>query len=156
MTVTGHEHLREYLMMARLFGVISLVMSLGILINIERSRKLADELITTASGYIVGGVLPLVFGGWVLVQRTQWEPSRWGNTVALVGLFMFLIGVFRLWFVKLWKHLMIKYVRYIPFLFSLLGLVLASLLLYIGYVSPGVSARPYLKMALHKKEGDTN
>lgn len=153
---TGHEHLKEYLMMARLFGIISLVMSLGILFNIERSRKLAEELIQTASGYIVGGVLPLIFGGWVLVQRIQWDASRWGNMVALVGLFMFLVGVFRLWFVKLWKHLMIKYVRYIPFLFSLFGLVLALLLLYIGYLSKPFSARPYLNMALHQQQRDKN
>ena len=141
----------DYLTIARLFGVVSLVMSIGMLINIERSRKLADELIETASGYIVGGMLPLIFGGWVLVQRAQWNHTRWGNTVACVGLFMFLIGVFRLWFVKLWKMMMRKYKKFIPFLFSLFGLVLSLLLLYIGYVSPHVSARPYLSLAMHIK-----
>jgi hypothetical protein len=122
----------DYISYAKWFGIVSILLALGILFNIENSRKLAAELIDSASGYIVGGVLPLIFGSWVITQHTQWIVG-WPMVVTLAGWFMLLAGVFRLWFVNTWRHLMKANLDKIPFLFSLFGLMLGLLLIYVGF-----------------------
>lgn len=122
----------DYISYAKWFGVVSTLLALGILFNIENSRQLAAELIDTASGYIIGGVLPLIFGAWVVIEHNNWTHG-WHLVVTLAGWFMLLAGVFRLWFVNTWHRLMKANLDKIPFLFSLFGLMLGLLLCYVGF-----------------------
>ena len=123
----------DYISYAKWFGIVSIILSLGILFNIENSRQLAAELIDTASGYIVGGVLPLIFGSWVITQHNQWT-SGWSLAVTIIGWLMLLVGLFRLWFVQAWRQLLKENLDTIPILFSLFGLAIGILLTYVGFV----------------------
>lgn len=123
----------NYILYAKWFGIISILLALGILFNIENSRKLAAELVDTAAGYIVAGVLPVMFGSLIIIQHNRWAAG-WESVVTIIGWFMLIVGVFRIWFVKSWRQLMKQNLDVIPFLFSLFGLALGFLLSYVGFV----------------------
>jgi len=124
----------NYLQFARWFGLISVILSLGILFNLEDARNMARNMVKSDSGYIMGGVLPVIFGSWALlfVDTTQLD---WNLAVALVGAAMLVEGAFRVIFVSQWKALLSKHIEKIPFLFSLFGLMLGVVLLYVGYIA---------------------
>lgn len=124
-----------YLMFARWFGLVSVFLSLGILFNLEDAREMAKSMVKTETGYIMGGVLPIIFGTLSLLFVDSFDIG-WNIAVTLVGAFMLGIGVYRVIFVKQWKTLMSHQIEQIPFLFSLFGLMLGVILLYVGFIAP--------------------
>ena len=124
-----------YLIFARWFGLVSIILSLGILFNMDNAKYMAINMAYNESGYIMGGVLPIIFGSLAFVQNNRFEPT-WQIVVTIIGLFMLTIGIFRVIFVNAWKLLIKKHLNKIPFLFSLFGLILGCLLLYVGFFAP--------------------
>ncbi|WP_423063147.1 hypothetical protein [Candidiatus Paracoxiella cheracis] len=124
-----------YIMFSKWFGLISVILSLGILFNPEDAKAMAKRMVETETGYIMGGVLPVIFGTLAFMQHSSFKPG-WQIVVTLVGLFMLLIGVFRVIFVRQWKHLMRRHLDKVPALFSLFGLIAGLLMIYIGYFEP--------------------
>lgn len=127
-----------YLIFARWFGLVSGILSLGILFNLDDAAIMARNMINNESGYILGGVLPIIFGSLTFMQSNNFTPG-WHIGVTIVGLFMLVIGTFRVIFVKKWKNIIKKNASKIPFLFSLFGLILSLLLLYVGFFAPIVA-----------------
>lgn len=127
-----------YLMFARWFGVVSVILSLGILFNLEDAREMAKNMVKTETGYIMGGVLPVIFGSLSLMFVQSFELS-WTLVITLVGGSMLIIGIFRVIFVKQWKELLSEHIEQIPFLFSLFGLMLGVILLYIGFIDKTIN-----------------
>ena len=119
---------------AQMFGVISTVLALGILFNLDDARRMTKEMIGTAAGYILVGVLPLIFGTWVVTSVAR-PVSGWSMAVALIGWIMLLFGCFRLLFVRLWVSWARSATDEAPLLFSLFGMMMGLLLLYIGFVA---------------------
>ena len=124
-----------YIIFARWFGLVSIILSLGILSNMDDAKNMAINMINNESGYIMGGVLPIIFGSLAFMQNNRFKPT-WQIVVTLIGLFMIIIGFFRVIFVTTWKHLIKKHLNKVPFLFSLFGLILGCLLLYVGFFAP--------------------
>lgn len=124
----------DHLIFARWFGVVSVILSLGILFNLEDAREMAADMVESGTGYIMGGVLPVIFGTLALMNVQSFAPN-WHLATTLVGAFMLAIGIYRIIFVKSWKALMARNIQKIPFLFSLFGLMLGLLLLYVGYIA---------------------
>lgn len=124
----------NYIMFARWFGVVSVILSLGILFNLEDAREMAKSMVRTETGYIMGAVLPIIFGTLSLMFSGSFEPG-WNLIVTAVGGGMLFIGIFRAIFVQQWKHLLSQHVEKIPFLFSLFGLMLGVILLYVGFIA---------------------
>ena len=122
-----------YIIIARWFGLVSVILSLGILFNLEDARDMAKHMVKSDSGYIMGGVLPTIFGSLTLMFDHSFELG-WTLIITLIGTSMVLIGVFRVIFVKQWKALLSKYIQEIPFLFSLFGLMFGVILLYVGFI----------------------
>ena len=122
-----------YIHYAQLFGIISTVLALGILFNLTEARKMAKEMVGTASGYILAGVLPLIFGCSTMLQVNHWAMG-WPLVVTVIGWLMFVFGVFRLLFVRVWLRLVRSVLDEAPVLFSLFGLIFGLLLLYVGFV----------------------
>lgn len=127
----------SYIMFARWFGLISMILSLGILFNLEEARNMAKHMMQGESGYIMGGVLPIIFGSLAFMHHNSFDPG-WQLVVTLIGLFMLFIGIYRVVFVKQWRALMSRHLDQIPYLFSLFGLMLGALLLYVGFLSETV------------------
>ena len=123
-----------YVDFAQIFGITLLVLSIGILFNLDNARQLAKELVDSAAGRMVAGILPLVFGSWVVVM-THGGVTMWAQVVTFIGWIMLLIGVFRIWFVGVWVRLIKNNLDKAPVLFSLFGLMLGLLLSYIGFLS---------------------
>lgn len=123
----------DYIIFARWFGLVSVILSLGILFNLEDARDMAKRMVKSDSGYIMGGVLPTIFGILSLMFVNKLE-LEWTLIITLIGTSMLLAGVFRLIFVKQWKALLSKYIQEIPFLFSLFGLMFGVILLYVGFI----------------------
>jgi hypothetical protein len=121
-------------MFARWFGVVSLLLSFGILFNLEDALEMAKSMVKTETGYIMGGVLPIIFGSLSLLFVDCYDMC-WHMVVTLVGVAMVSAGVFRVVFVKQWKALMSRHLEQIPFLFSLFGLMLGVILLYVGFIA---------------------
>lgn len=122
----------NYIIFARWFGLVSVILSLGILFNLEDARDMAKRLAKSDSGYIMGGVLPVIFGTLSLMFAYDYNLG-WHLLITFIGTCMVLIGIFRVIFVKKWKALMALYIQEIPFLFSLFGLMFGVILLYVGF-----------------------
>jgi hypothetical protein len=125
----------SYIMFAQWFGLVSILLSLGILFNLEDAGNMARNMINSESGYIMGGVLPIIFGSLSLLFVDHLQLD-WNFVIFLVGVGMVGIGIFRVMFVKQWKLLLSKHVDQIPFLFSLFGLMLGVVLIYVGFIAP--------------------
>lgn len=124
-----------YIMFARWFGVVSILLSLGILFNLEDARIMAKHMVASESGYIMGGVLPIIFGTMSLMFADSFDLN-WQGLITIVGAGMLFIGIYRVIFVNQWRKLMSKHLDQIPFLFSLFGLMFGVILLYVGFISP--------------------
>lgn len=124
----------DYIIFARWFGLVSVFLSLGILFNLEDAREMAKNMVKSETGYIMGGVLPVIFGSLSILFVNTVE-LKWTLLITLVGASVLLIGVFRVIFVKQWKELIARNIEQIPFLFSLFGLMFGVVLLYIGYIA---------------------
>lgn len=124
----------SYIQSAQLFGIVSILLALGVLFNLDHSKQMAEELVNSVSGYILAGVLPTIFGTWILTLHSDWSPG-WHVLVLVIGWLMLLSGVMRLWFVRQWKHWMNQYLDKLPVLFALFGLMLGCVLAYVGFVS---------------------
>lgn len=125
----------SYVCLAKWFGLVSLFLSLGILFNLEDAKAMARHMIKEESGYIMGGVLPIIFGSFMFVCIESYVDG-WSILVAAVGTGMMLIGIFRVMFVKHWKNLLAHNAEKIPPMFALFGLMIAVMLLYVGFISP--------------------
>lgn len=125
----------SYICFAKWFGLVTLCLSLGILFNLEDARQMAKHMIKEESGYIMGGVLPIVFGSLAFSCQHSFELS-WRLVVTLIGLAMMLMGLYRVLFVAHWKVTLHRHADKIPPLFALFGLMFSVLLLYVGYISP--------------------
>ena len=121
-----------YLVFARWFGLVSIILSLGILFNLEDARKMARNMVHSDSGYIMGGVLPVIFGSLSLMFANSFEMG-WTLLITIVGLCTLLIGTYRVIFAQSWRHLISRHLEQIPFLFSLFGLMLGVILIYVGF-----------------------
>lgn len=124
----------DYIVFARWFGIVSVILSLGILFNLEDAREMAKNMVKSDSGYIMGGVLPVIFGTLSLMFVDGWVFD-WNWVVIVVGAGMLFIGLFRVIFVRQWSELLSKHIDQIPFLFSLFGLMLGVILLYVGFIA---------------------
>ncbi|MFZ2314959.1 MAG: hypothetical protein WAW86_04775 [Gammaproteobacteria bacterium] len=122
-----------YLMFARWFGLVSVLLSLGILFNLEDAREMAKNMVKSETGYIMGGVLPIIFGSLSLLFLSDFEG--WDLVITAVGTAMLLAGMYRVFFVQHWKATISRHIEQIPFLFSLFGLMLGVILLYVGFIA---------------------
>jgi hypothetical protein len=130
----GYGYPMTYLMFARWFGLVSVILSLGILFNLEDAHEMAKRMVRTETGYIMGGVLPIIFGSLALMFSNSFEPG-WNLVITFVSSMMLLIGIYRVIFVNHWKAFISRYLESIPFLFSLFGLMLGVILLYVGFIA---------------------
>lgn len=128
----------DYIIFARWFGLVSIFLSLGILFNLEDARQMAKNMVNDESGYIMGGVLPIIFGSLSLLFANSFEIG-WVLLITLVGASTLAIGIFRVIFVKQWKILIGKNIEQIPFLFSLFGLMFGVILIYVGFIANSFS-----------------
>lgn len=124
----------DYLVFARWFGLVSVFLSLGILFNLEDAKQMARHMVNGESGYIMGGVLPIIFGSLSLVFANSFDLG-WTLLITLVGLSMLAIGIFRVIFVRQWKIIIGANIEKIPFLFSLFGLMFGVVLIYVGFIA---------------------
>lgn len=123
---------------AQLFGIVLVVLSLGILFNFDNSRQLVREMAESATARYLSGVFPLFFGLWMIISICgHCVITGWGDWVVLVvAIILLLAGVFRLLFVDWWVSILRRYVDKAPIFAGLFGLILGLLLVYIGYVRP--------------------
>lgn len=98
---------------------------------------MAKNMIEKEAGYIMGGVLPIIFGSLSFMHNHALDVS-WQLVVTMIGLGMVFLGTYRVVFVDHWRKLMTKHIEQIPPLFSLFGLLFGLLLLYVGFVSEAV------------------
>ncbi len=124
-----------YIVFAKWFGITSVLLALGMLFNLSDARDIAKKMVENESGYIMGGVQPIIFGTLALVSDGSFHVGT-PLVVSTIGLLMVLVGVYRVMFARHWKKLMTRYVDKIAPLFSLFGLMFGLILLYIGYIAP--------------------
>lgn len=124
-----------YIIFARWFGIISVLLALGILFNLDDARKMAKNMVNSETGYIMGGVQPIIFGTLAFTLNHSFTVD-WQLLVTIIGMLMMLVGAYRVLFVDHWKKVMKQNIDKIPTLFSLFGLMLGLLLLYVGYIVP--------------------
>lgn len=127
-----------YICFARWFGLISLFLSLGILFNLDNAKEMAKNMVRDESGYIMGGVLPIIFGTLALTCYHSFTFG-WQFVVMMAGITTTLAGLLRVLFVSQWKKIFQRHVDKIPPLFALFGLMFGLLLIYVGFISPLIS-----------------
>lgn len=124
----------SYIIFARWFGVISTLLALGILFNLEDAKEMARGMVKTETGYIMGGVLPIIFGSLAIIDNNAFDMGR-HMIVTMIGIGMTAIGAYRVLFVSHWKRVIHQHLDQVPSLFSLFGLMFGVVLLYIGFFS---------------------
>lgn len=127
-----------YISFAQWFGLVSLFLSLGVLFNLDDAREMAKKMVREESGYIMGGVLPIIFGTLALTCYHS-VSFGWQFVVMVAGVATTVAGLFRVLFVRQWKSFFQRHVDKIPPLFALFGLMFGLLLMYVGFISPLVS-----------------
>ena len=125
----------SYVLFARWFGFISTILALGILFNLKDARKMAKGMVRTETGYIMSGVLPIIFGSLAFLNHHSFTPGP-RLAVELIGLAMILLGIYRCFFPAHWKKVVGEHVDFVPPLFALFGLMFGVILLYIGFIAP--------------------
>lgn len=128
----------SYILFAQWFGIISTILALGILFNLDDAKIMANNFAHQESGYLIGGVLPIIFGTFCFLHTNSLTVG-WQLAVTLIGLFMLLIGAFRVLFVHAWKRIIIRHIDKVPALFALFGLMFGILLLYVGFIAPSIT-----------------
>ena len=86
-----------YIIFARWFGLVSVILALGILFNLEDARDMAKHMVKSDSGYIMGGVLPTIFGSLSLMFANSfelgWTSKQWKRLIKLQNVFWYRVGV---------------------------------------------------------------
>lgn len=125
----------SYICFARWFGLVSLCLSLGVLFNLEDAREMAKNMIKSETGYVMGGVQPIIFGSLAFTCHHKFAVG-WHLVVTFIGLMMMCAGLYRVLFVKHWKKTLARNADKIPPLFAFFGMMFSLLLLYVGFISP--------------------
>ena len=124
----------DYIALTRAFGITSLVISIGFLLHLKHYEAMARKMVGEPSGFILGGVLPILIGS--LVIHFPHESIHGWSTLTIIGWILFLVGIFRIWFVHLWIKIIKQNMAFIPVLFALFGLMFGFLLCYSGFIAP--------------------
>lgn len=120
------------IMFARWFGIVSVLLAFGVLCNLDDAKEMTREFAEDATSYIFAGVLPIIFGSLSFIHHNSFTLG-WNLVVSVIGLLMVLAGVFRVLFVRNWQRIVGANSDKIPVLFSLFGLIIGMLLLYVGF-----------------------
>ena len=124
----------DYIELTRAFGITSLTISIGFLLHLKHYEQMARKMVGEPSGFILGGVLPILVGS--LIINFPHESIHGWSTLVIIGWILFLVGVFRIWFVHLWIKIIKSNIEFVPVLFAIFGLILGCLLCYSGYIAP--------------------
>lgn len=125
----------DYMEVTRAFGVITLVLSLGFLFHLRHYEKMAKKMVGEPSGFILAGVIPLLVGCFTIFYPLG-SYGGWSFVLRIIGWIMFLVGVFRILFVHHWISFVNTYIKYIPVLYALAGLIFGLLLCFVGFLRP--------------------
>ena len=131
----------SYIFFAKWFGVISVLLSLGILFNMDEAKQMAKHMVDGQTGYVMGGVQPIIFGSFAFIHYWYFHIG-WQLVVTIIGFMMMMAGAYRVLFVNHWRKTMRRHIDKIPPLFSLFGLMLGLLLLYVGFLAPLLYDKP--------------
>jgi hypothetical protein len=124
----------DYISLTKSFAVISLVLSLGFLFHLKHYEKMANKMVGEPAGFILGGVLPLLVGS-ILIFFPHEAIHGW-SALTIIGWILFLVAIFRIWFVHLWIKIIKDNMTFVPVLFALFGLIFGMLLFYVGFIAP--------------------
>jgi hypothetical protein len=125
----------DYIDVTRAFGVATIIISLGFLFNLRHYEEMAKRMVGGPTGFVMGGILPVIIGSLLLNFHQEWSFS-WAATLTVIGWLLFLVGIFRIWFVNLWIKLIKANIRFVPILFAVFGLIFGVMLCFAGYVVP--------------------
>ena len=123
-----------YIELTRAFGITTLIISIGFLFHLKHYETMARHMVGEPSGFILGGVIPVLVGS--LVINFPHESFHGWSALSIIGWILFLVGVFRIWFVHLWIKIIKDNITFVPVLFAIFGLVFGLLLCYAGFIAP--------------------
>ena len=125
----------DYLDLTRAFGVASLIMSIGFLFHLHHYEVMARKMVGEPAGFILGGVIPVLVGS-LLLNFPHSLDHHWSSVLTVISWIIFLVGVFRIWFVHLWIKIISQNIKFVPVLFAVFGLIFGLLLCYAGFIAP--------------------
>ena len=124
----------DYISVTKAFGVTTLVVSLGFLFHLSHYERMAREMIGHPSGFILGGVLPVLVGS-VIINFPDSYIQGW-PILTYIGWILFAVGVLRIWCIHWWINILKANMTFVPVLFAVFGLIFGCLLCYAGFVVP--------------------
>jgi hypothetical protein len=124
----------DYISVTKAFGVTTLVVSLGFLFHLSHYERMAREMIGHPSGFILGGVLPVLVGS-VIINFPDSYIQGW-PILTYIGWVLFAVGVLRIWCIHWWINILKANMAFVPVLFAVFGLIFGCLLCYAGFVVP--------------------
>ena len=125
----------HHIAVTKAFGIINLIISLGFLFNLRHYEHMARKMATGPDGFILGGILPVLVSTLLLSYHNIWQLN-WDITLTITGWILLIVGIFRIWFVYTWTKLIRRYIRVVPVLFAVFGLIFGLMLCYAGFVAP--------------------
>ncbi len=119
------------LFVAQVYGLICVLVGLGLLFNGAHYKKAFDEMLGSAAGILYGGIAALFVGFLIVTHHNVWEQD-WTVLVTLVGWLALIKGVLLLLAPKFlvdFSKPMMKNMNGLGFGVLILGLVFC----YFGY-----------------------
>ena len=124
----------DYISVTKAFGVTTLVVSLGFLFHLSHYERMAREMIGHPSGFILGGVLPVLVGS-IVINFPDSYIQGW-PILTYIGWVLSAVGVLRIWCIHWWINILKTNMTFVPVLFAVFGLIFGCLLCYAGFVVP--------------------
>ncbi|MGB2629916.1 MAG: hypothetical protein WBD24_00735 [Candidatus Omnitrophota bacterium] len=122
--------------LAKLIGPYLIIVSVGVLLNLEFYRKMVDDFVKNAAVLYIGGVLALFFGLLLVLFHNKWTLS-WTLIITIMGWIGILKGVWLIVFPKMMAKISIEYFKKTAVLIVHLAIVfiLGVILTVMGFVA---------------------
>ena len=133
--------LSQTLILAKTFGIAVAIISLGMLFNLDDTRRAFTEMSKSPVSRMLSASNRVLIGSCIVAQYFTSEVTfsslhPWDWVVFAMGVWLLCVGCLRLWFAQFWVSLVKKHLDKMPIIDCLFGLIFSLLLIYIGYFVP--------------------
>jgi uncharacterized protein YacL len=134
MPAKGQDAMQRSTYLARLIGPIFIAIALGMLLNGQTYRMMAQQAVNNYTLIYISGLLTLTAGIALVLAHNVWTPD-WRLIVTVIGWLGVVGGTFRI----VWPQLVAQMAngmlmsRELPIVAGVVVLVLGAILSYFGY-----------------------
>lgn len=94
--------------LAKVLGLYIVIESIGMLLNTQRLRSIADQIVNNGALLLIAGTLSLITGIIFVVVHNLWEPD-WRILITIIGWIALIKGIIEVVFPQVSQKLLTKF-----------------------------------------------